>query len=370
MTGLLVHEWIESTGGAEVVLEGMVRAFPGADIQCLWNDASDRFAGTPVRETWMARTPLRRHKALGLPFEPFVWRSLSSGTSYDWMLVSSHLFAHHARIRGQDIPKYVYAHTPARYIWAPDLDERGNNPLVRIAAPGYRALDRRRAAEATAIAANSSFVRERIARSWERDAVVIHPPVPTDRILAVSDWTSEVAADGERRLLDALPATFLLGASRFVPYKRLDLVIAAAERLDLPVVIAGRGPDTDRLTALAAAARVPAQVILNPSTPTLYALLQRSAAYVFPPVEDFGILPVEAQAVGTPVAVGPVGGQTEAVTPGVSGIIAESADVDGFAAAIDAALRVRSFDARAVTERFSPATFQRRIRAFVGGAGA
>ncbi len=166
-------------------------------------------------------------------------------------------------------------------------------------------------------------------------------------------------------MLDELPEVFVLGASRFVPYKRLDTVIAAAAAADLPVVVAGHGPDADHLITLAAAAEVPARVVLNPSTPALYTLLQRSSAFVFPPVEDFGILPVEAQAAGTPVVVGPVGGQIETLTPGVSGVIAESPDVAGFARAVAAAIDLDVFDAPAVTARFGTQVFERRIRDFV-----
>ncbi|WP_338061366.1 glycosyltransferase [Microbacterium azadirachtae] len=366
MSGLIAHEWVEGSGGAEVVLDAMLAAFPDADVRCLWDDAPQRFPGRSVKESWLAHTPLRHHKALAAPFSALAWRGMKADQDYEWVLASSHLFAHHASVRHARVPKYVYAHTPARYLWASELDRRGQEPLVRAVAPAFKALDRRRAQEATAIAANSQYIRERIARSWDRDAVVIHPPVATEQIAAVVDWEDHVADPDERRMLDALPEVFLLGASRFVPYKRLDTVIAAAEAAGLPVVVAGHGPDAERLTALAAAAGVPARVVLNPSTPALYALLQRSAAFVFPPIEDFGILPVEAQAAGTPVVVGPVGGQTETLTPGVSGVIAATSDASGFARAISTALELAPFEARAVTERFGAQVFERRIREFVG----
>ncbi len=86
-----------------------------------------------MRETWLARTPLRRHKALALPFMPITWR-LPRQTSHDWTLVSSHAFAHHVRVEG-DGPKYVYVHTPARYLWAPELDQRGDNLAVAHRRP-------------------------------------------------------------------------------------------------------------------------------------------------------------------------------------------------------------------------------------------
>lgn len=362
--GLLVHEWIEASGGAENVLEAMARTFPDADIQCLWDDAPHRFADRTVRETWLARTPLRRHKALALPFTATAWRGLRTDRDYDWMLVSSHLFAHHATLAGRDIPKYVYAHTPARYIWNPELDERGNSAAVRAVSPAFRRMDRRRAQEATAIAANSAFVRDRITAAWERDSVVIHPPVAVERILSQSDWRVQVTDADELRLLDQLPVPFILGASRFIPYKRLDLVIAAGEKAGLPVVIAGRGPEEERLRNLAASMSVPVRIVVSPSDALLYALMQHAAAFVFPPIEDFGIVPVEAQAAGTPVVSGPVGGQVETYLDGVSGITAPSTDVGDLARAIDRATGLPSFNARHATARFDEKSFANEIRRF------
>lgn len=366
MTGLIVHEWIEPTGGAELVLDGFARSFPDADMQCLWNDAPARYSHRPVGETWLARTPLRHHKAFAPPFAAAAWRGLSSIRQYDWLLASSHLFAHHARVRHQDIPKYVYVHTPARYIWSPELDGRGNNPLVRAVSPLFRSLDHRRAQESVALAANSRFVRDRIAHTWGRDAIVIHPPVHVEQIMAQTDWRDAIVDDDERRIMDELPDSFILGASRFIPYKRLDRVIAAAELVGLPVVIAGHGPEVEHLRVLAAAAKVPARVIVEPSTPMMYALLQQASVLAFPPIEDFGIVPVEAQAAGTPVVIGPIGGQLETIRDGVSGVVAESDNPQDFAVAISAALNLPAFDRRDVVGKFSDATFDARIRAFVG----
>lgn len=189
MPGVLVHEWIEKTGGAEKVLDVMAEALPDADIFSLWDDAPDRYPGRRVFETPLARSPLRRHKALALPAMLSTWRHLQSDAKYDWMLVSSHAFAHHARFTGmnREIPKFVYVHTPVRYIWAPELDARGNSLAVKAAASLFKRLDRKRAQEAVAIAAGSEFVRQRIQRTWDRDATVIYPLVGVDRIKEITD---------------------------------------------------------------------------------------------------------------------------------------------------------------------------------------
>lgn len=366
MSGLLVTEWIESSGGAERVLDVMGNSFPDADVRCLWSDLPSAFPTHQLEQSWLARTPLRRHKALALPLMPSLWRHSGADRSYEWMLVSSYVFAHHVRLAGQHIPKYVYAHTPARYIWNPELDRRGDHPAVRAVAPIFRSIDRRRAQEAQAIAANSEFVRERIQRAWDRDATVIHPPVAVERILSRADWRTGVTDDEERRIIDRLPDSYVLGASRFIPYKRLDLVIRAAARVGLPAVIAGSGPDEQRLRAVAEQAGIPVIFVIAPSDALLYALMQRASVFVFPPVEDFGIVPVEAQAAGVPVVTGPVGGQIETYVDGVSGVTAESTDAVALADAISTALFLSRFNARTATARFHEDIFTSKIRRFVG----
>ena len=367
MAGLLVHEWIELSGGAEKVLGAMASAFPDADIQCLWNDDGGAFESRNVYETWFASTALRRAKALALPLMVPTWRTLRSHRHYEWMLISSHLFAHHARLRRQpDVPKLAYVHTPARYIWVPEIDDRGQSMPVRMAAPALRRLDRNRASELTSVAANSQYIRERIQRSWEVDARVIYPPVEVSRITAVDDWPSQVS-DVERATLDALPAEFLFGASRLVAYKRLDAVIQMGSTLGMPVVVAGSGPDEERLRALAAASRVPVTFVGAPSDQMLYALYQRALAYVFLAVEDFGIMPVEAMACGTPVLVGSVGGAAESVTSCEGGVVVDNAvERDELEVALEAVGSVDRAALRGRVRKFSRERFTEEIRNWVG----
>ncbi len=365
--GVLVHEWLAETGGSENVFDVLVDTFPDADLLCLWSDVQNRYPGRQLNETWLARTPLRKRKVAALPAIPPTWRRRRG--NYDWALVSSHLFAHHASFRDQpaDFRKYVYVHSPARYIWEPELDRRGSSRVARLAAAPIKPLDRRRAQEITAAAANSHFVRERIARAWDIDATVIYPPVEVERIQRVPDW-SEHVTDTERAILDALPADFLLGASRLIPYKALDLVIRAGAVTDLPVVIAGDGPERDRLEHGAVEAGVRTIFLGRVSDEFLYALYQRCLAYVFPAVEDFGIMPVEAMAAGAAVICGRIGGVLETVEDGVSGAAADFENPAEVASAVAAASRLRGPAPRERAGRFSRAEFVRQIAAFTARA--
>lgn len=371
MTGLIAHEWIERVGGAERVLDSFADMYPSADLFCLWNDAPERFPGRRVAESALSRTPLRRNKALAMPAMPFVWRRMRGRVEYDWALVSSHLFAHHAKI--STVPaerKFVYVHTPARYIWSPDLDQRGRSPLVRAAAPLFKPLDVRRARANVNIAANSNFVRTRIQDSWGTDATVTHPPVDVARLQATTDWRSRLNGS-EQRILDALPAEYVLGASRFVSYKRLDLVIEAGRASNTPVVIAGSGPEEHRLRARAQQSGVPTQFVRAPSDALLAALMQRASVYVFPAIEDFGIMPVEAMALGTPVVINAIGGTSESVVDGVTGVaVRDFDDRSLLRQAVEEAAGLNSDAARAHARTFDTARFEEAIRAWMSPTSA
>ncbi|WP_127818194.1 glycosyltransferase [Microbacterium sp. CPCC 204701] len=356
MSGILVHEWLARHGGSENVFEVLSRTFPDAERFCLWDDSDGRFAG--VHETVLARTPLRRSKAVALPFMPSVWRHLPARHA-DWVLCSSHLFSHHARFAGpaRDAPKLVYAHTPARYIWVPGLDGRGRGPAARTGSSLLRPLDRKRAAEPVAIAANSAFVAQRIADTWERESTVIHPPID---VAAFAAPPAEVAP-AERATLAELPAEFLLGVSRFVPYKRLDRVIETGLAAGVPVVLAGGGPDEGRLRAIAAKRSGRVIFVRDPSSGLLAELYRRALALVFPAVEDFGIMPVEAMATGTPVVANAIGGTAETVVDGATGALVHEWTRTELRTAVDRAVAARAEACVARAFEFDTPVFVDRI---------
>lgn len=366
MPGALVHEWIAQDGGSENVLQEMSETFPDADVLCLWNDSDGRFERTRVRESWMARTPLRRCKAAALPLMPAVWSSFRN-RDYDWALVSSHAFAHHVQLRGAPagFRRMVYVHTPARYVWSRANDARGNNPVARAVSCALRPIDRRRAQQGAEFAANSEFVRARMQRTWGVDARVIHPPVRVESIQAVADWRTRLD-DSELAILDGLPEGFILGASRFIPYKRLEDVVRTGELADRPVVLAGHGPHLPTLRAVAQRARVPVHIVPSPSHALLYALYQQTSLYVFPAVEDFGIMPVEAMAAGAPVLAQEQGGAAESVVPGVTGDLVSFDDPDRIRAGAARAMATRREDRLDRARAFRSARFRQEISTWVG----
>lgn len=363
MSGLIANEWLESVGGGERVVDALAARFPDAPIVVPWDDLPGRYGPDRVRQSWISRSPFRGRKAASIPALLAWWRMLPP-TDAEWLLCCSHLFAHHARERGpgRDIPKFVYAHSPARYIWEPEIDQRGDGLLARAAAAPLRRIDRRRAQEAVRIAANSRFIAERIERCWDRESTVIHPPVD----LSVLPGDDAELTPEELAIVESLPRGFLLGASRFVPYKRLEVAIEAGAAVDAPVVLAGEGPDRDRLMALAEQHPGRVRFVPRPSDAMLRALYRRAAVFVFAPVEDFGIMPVEAMAAGTPVVGNAIGGTSETVEDGVTGALFRSTDRAELRRAVESALAMDPEACRRRAQLFDGRGFGDRVARWMG----
>lgn len=361
MKTLVAHEWIAEVGGSENVFEQIRRIVPNGRAVCLWNDDPERFHG--VEETWLASLPLRGRKAAAMPFMGSAWGRVDL-TNVDRVVVSSHAFAHHlaSRAARSGIPSFAYVHSPARYVWVPQLDTRGDSVVGRLGRSYFRRWDRLNTSSAVRYAANSAFVAERMADAWNVEASVIHPPVDVEHIRRVTELTG---VDGATA--DLLPPQFVLGASRFVPYKNLEAAILAGELLDLPVVLAGAGPDEHRLRAIAQQARTPVRFVGRVSDGLLSELYRRASLFVYMPIEDFGIMPVEAMAAGTPVLVNELGGARESVLAAGGGVASgwrRSKFTDWTAA--ENALRTDMTSAVSEVDRFSVASFRHQLQSWLG----
>lgn len=362
MRTLVAHEWIAKIGGSENVFEQIRLAVPHVRAVCLWNTDPVRFTG--VEETWLGRSPLRGSKAAAMPFMGSAWNRVVL-TDIDRVLVSSHAFSHHLASRAADrgIPAFAYVHSPARYVWAPDLDARGNSLLGRLGRSYFRHWDRRHVSDSVNYAANSQFVARRMADTWGVHASVIYPPVDIERIRIFDGELS----DSDNSTARVLPRQFVLGASRFVRYKNLDAAIHAGETMGLPVVLAGAGPDESRLRVLAEQARTPVLFTGRVSDSLLLELYRRAAVFVYMAVEDFGIMPVEAMACGTPVLVNKVGGARESV------VAVGGGDTSGWRnshfddpAVVEKVIATDMTAASSAVVRFSISAFRRNLLFWLG----
>jgi glycosyltransferase involved in cell wall biosynthesis len=348
----VVHEWIGAYAGSEQVFEAIAGVFPRADLIALSYEPGVRLAlaGRRVQTTFLDRAGLRNRRSLTLPFMPVAWRALGKN-KYDVVVSSHHAFAHTNRLADVGV-HLCYVHSPARYLWSPEIDGRGTAWYFRPVKTALRSIDLAPSKRVTAYAANSTAVAERIQQFWGRDATVIHPPVRVS-------FFGEAAAKAPTR-------NYVLGVGRWIPYKNLHRVIEAADLAGMPVKIAGHGPDRSRIVAAAEAARVPVELIEAPSDDALRDLYRNAACLVFPTIEDFGIIPVEAQAAGTPVVAVAAGGAMDTVREGSTGFLVAESTPEALSERILDVGSIDPLECRKNAARFARAEFDARLQDWVG----
>lgn len=350
----VVHEWLNGLAGSEQTFVEIANALPSAELFALTRnpDVSFEVGDRPIHCTPLDRVAARRGgTAWTLPLMPAAWHMVRAGR-FDVVITSSHAFSR-AFPPARRALHLSYTHTPLRYVWLADIDRRSATVRVpRALRWPFARLDRRYAGHVDSFAANSSVTRERIERFYGRSARVIPPPVDTDFFAPGS------APRGDH----------LLSVSRFVPYKRHDLAIRAAALTGRQLIVAGHGPDERRLRDLARRLHPGGvEFVVGPDRQTLRQLYREAAMLVFGAVEDFGIVPVEAQACGTPVVALRHGGTRDSVVDGVTGRLVERQDPVAFAEAIEELAR-RPADVascRAQAERFSRWRFRSEIVAWI-----
>jgi glycosyltransferase involved in cell wall biosynthesis len=365
----VVHDWLVTFAGGENVLAEILTLYPQADLFALVDFLPDaaraRLSGRHARTSFLQRIPgARRHFRKLLPWFPVAVETLDV-TGYDLVISISHAVAKGVRTRpGQR--HACYCLTPMRYAW--DLRDGylatvGVTGIARWVAD--RVLDRlqrwdRASSErVTDFAAISSYIATRVQANYDRAAVVIHPPVDTSFFCPGSD--------------PALRRDYFT-ASRWVPYKRIDAIVQAFAQLpERRLVVAGAGPEAARIRALAGPNVAFAGELDRVS---LREHMRNARAFLFAAEEDFGIVPLEAQACGTPVIAYGRGGALETIVPahqpGGSGLFFAEQSPDAIAHAVRTfeALRpgVDASHCRANALRFATGRFRREFITFIGGA--
>jgi glycosyltransferase involved in cell wall biosynthesis len=365
----VVHDQLYTMGGAEQVLKEILNCFPGADLYVLFDllQESDRgfLAGHRVHTTSMQQFfRIGKYHRHYLPFMPFQIEQLNL-QKYDIIISSSYLVAKGVLV-GPDQLHVSYIHSPMRYAWDMQfqylremgLEKGWRSVILRRILHRMRLWDHRSAAGVDRFVANSRYIARRVRKAYRREASVVYPPIGL-----------------ERMTLRAPPPrgdTFVT-VSRLVPYKRIDLLVEAFRELpDQRLVVIGDGPERPRLEALAGPnvrllGRQPDEIVVEH--------LHRAAAFLFAAEEDFGIVPVEAQACGTPVIAYGRGGACETVVGAgadATGLLFEPQTPPAAAAAVRRFLaerdRFRPAACRANAERFGAERFRREFLAEVDTA--
>jgi len=308
----IVHDFLYTYAGAERVLEQILAVYPEADLFSLFDflpaDNREFIRNKPVKTSFIQRMPFARRKhRLYLPLMPLAIEQLDV-SNYDLVISSSYLAAKGVITRPNQL-HVCYCHTPVRFAW--DMQGqylsqgkmlRGVRSMIARSILHYiRNWDVRSANGVDVFVTNSRFVGQRVEKIYRRRSSVIYPPVDTSRFTA-----------------HAHKEDFYLTASRLVPYKRIDLIVEAFNRMpDKKLIIVGDGPEMEKLKAKAGPN---VRLLGQQSAERLRRYLQLARGFIFAAEEDFGIAPVEAQACGTPVLAFGRGGVLESVIAGKTGL--------------------------------------------------
>ena len=346
----IVHEWLTIPGGSEDVVIELLKMFPQAELFTTIYDPSpwpELITDRPVHASFLDRVPgAKRHYPKLLPLMNRAFRSFDL-SDFDLVLSSNHASAKNVRTPPGAL-HVCYCHTPMRYAWDESFLEGELGPttrrLIRPLLSWLRRQDRKGSRGPDVFVANSRHVAARIERCYGRPAEVVHPPVDVDHYLA----------------LKHAPRDFYLVFGRVVPYKRVDLAVAACAQLGRPLKVAGGGRALEAARELAGERT---ELLGRVSEDERDALLGGARALLFPGEEDFGIVPVEAQAAGVPVIAYGLGGATESVIDGRTGVLFAEQTADGLARAIERfeALTLNDDDARENARRFGRDRFRREI---------
>lgn len=363
---VISHEWLTVPGGSEKVVLAILDLLPHAEIIASVYDPApwpEQLTGRPVHPTFVNRIPKARTQYPKLlPLMDAGFRRMDV-SGYDLVVSSNHACAKNVQTAKEEAVHVCYCHTPMRYAWDPgflageDLGGVGT-AVFKALLPQLRRADLRGSKQVDHFVANSTVVADRIAEHYGRHSVVVHPPV---------DVAERLAAP-RAALGDDAPYLFF---GRVVPYKRADLAVEACARLGRRLVVAGGGRDLERVKAMAGPG---VDFRGKVSDAELVELFATSRALLFPGEEDFGIVPVEAQAAGLPVIGNADGGVRDSVRDGVSGVLYGPGDdhLGALVAAMERfeGLRLDEAQVRANAEPFAPECFAERFSAVLGTAAS
>jgi glycosyltransferase involved in cell wall biosynthesis len=356
----IVCDWLTGIGGAERVVLALHQIYPKAPIYTSqYNPAKiNWFNDADVRTTWLQKLPKRFKKFLPL-LRAYSFSRLDL-SEYDLVISSSGAEAKGVKT-GPNTIHICYCHAPTHYYWSRSKDYLKNpgfpfgfNWLARI---GLRLLDgplktwdKHAAKRPDYILTNSNHTKEMIKKYYKRDATVIHPPVDTNRFRLKAN--QEVSRHG-----------FVI-AGRQTPYKRFDLAIEAANQLKVPLIVIGNGPDHRKLEKLAGRTIT---FLTSVNDITIVDHFKSALGFIFPNVDDFGIVAVEALSAGTPVIAYQKGGALDYIKDGKNGIFFNRQTTASLTKAMELVLN-KKFNYLKISESaevYSIDVFKKNIKKFI-----
>ncbi len=350
----IVCDWITSMGGAEEVVLAMHEAFPTAPIytSVYTPESMPKFKGLDIRTTWLQKIPgpLRKMYRWFPVLQVNAFKKLDL-SEYDIILSSTILNSKQVRKTRPGQVHVSYCHTPSRYYWS-HYEEYKKDPgfgklnwlvklLIPLFVPGQRKLDYAAAQNIDVFIANSTEVQERIKKYYHKPSTVIYPPVDTNRFEPTRERGNYYVALG-----------------RQVPYKRIDLAVQAATKLNLELKVFGKGSEHEKLKQMAGpTVHFYSDRHGDASDAEVNKALNSAKGFIFSAEEDFGIVQVEALAAGAPVIAYDKGGVRDIVQDGESGVLFSRQTVESLIEAIQ----------KVEATTFLPGTLRRKAKRFDKG---
>ncbi|MEH6756669.1 MAG: glycosyltransferase [Parasphingorhabdus sp.] len=352
----IVHYWLVSMRGGERVLERLLKLYPGADIIThVYNPeaVSGFIRSHRVRTTFINKLPgAQRHYQKYLPLMPLALEEIDM-RGYD-LVISSESGPAKGIIVPPDAFHMCYCHSPMRYLWDHYHQYKlTGGRFTKLAMPllmhRLRQWDISSAQRVDSIVANSNFIARRVKKSWGRQADVVHPPIEVSLFRKSDDVQNQY-----------------LWVGQMTPYKRADIVVDAFTKLGLPLLMVGTG---ELAGDIAKRAGPNIKILERLDFADLRKAYAECRALIFPPEEDFGIVPVEANAAGRPVIAYGRGGIRDSIIPDHTGLFFEEQHPD---ALIDAVERFEQWlpqfnpdVAVQNAERFAPEIFDAKVKKII-----
>lgn len=358
----IVHDWLVVYAGSERCVESFTNIWPDADVYTLVNFLTpeeqkiivkDKVPVTSFLQNW--RSVRKNHRKFLMLF-PYAIEQFDL-TKYDLIISSSHAVAKGVLTNSNQL-HINYCHTPIRYAWDLThqyLNESGlsagiKGTIAKSILHYIRMWDVSASNRVDYFVANSNYIAGRIKKIYRREAEVIYPPVDTKYFP-----------------LQTQKENFYLAASRFVPYKRIDLIVEAFSKMpDKRLIIIGEGPDEDKIKSKAS---VNIEFLGYQSREKLREFMQKAKAFIFAADEDFGIMIIEALACGTPVIALNKGGGRETIIDNKTGIHFNEQSAYSIKEAVEKFEKCRdNFNPELLNEyakQFDRKVFEEKIKSFV-----
>lgn len=352
----IVHEWLTIYGGSERVTEIFHEIFPEAPIYCLVYDKDTmpaRFKNYDIRTTFVQKLPFaKKHYKSYLPVMPRAFEELDL-TEYDLVISSSSACAKGVITRSDAI-HICYCHTPTRYFWEFYYEYVKNmgkikKTVISMFIHKLRMWDRLAADRVDNFIANSNYIAGRISKYYRRESKVIFPPVNT-HLYNISDKDEN----------------YYLIVSRLVTYKRIDLAVEAFNKMGLPLVIVGDGPQRNELEKIA---KPNIKFLGRLSDEEIRKYYSTCKAFIFPGEEDFGITPVECEASGRPVIAYGRGGALDTVLDKKTGIFFKEQNAESLIEAVEKfdkfGVEYTKEQIKEYSEKFSVDRFKKEFKDYI-----